>query len=60
MMQTRPTQASHVKRPSVRMQEKMNAQQAATATKTAVQVPCEETALNPIDTLRMADPVMKT
>jgi hypothetical protein len=60
IMAARPAQASQAKRASVRILEKRKDQIKATATKTAVQAPCEETALKPIETLRMADPVMNT
>lgn len=56
MTQTKPSQASQLSLPSVRILANMNPVMAATATKTAVQVPWFDTALKPIETLNIADP----
>lgn len=58
-MHGRPIHASQVIRPRVRMLEKANPAMAEMATKTAVQVACVETALKPIERLRIAEPLLK-
>lgn len=58
-IQVRPTQAIQLIRPSVWMLDSMHPTIAATATKTAVQVPCVETALRPMEILRMPEPATK-
>lgn len=51
-----PTHASQLIRPSVRTLAKARPIAAATATNTAVHVPCVDTALRPIDTPSIAEP----
>ena len=58
-MLTAPAAASQLNFDSVGMEVRIQATTAATATNTAVQVPCSDTALSPIDTLRMAEPATK-
>jgi hypothetical protein len=55
----RPTHASHVIRPRVRILLKPNPTIAATAANTAVQVAWLDTAFMPMDRLRMADALLK-
>ena len=57
-MQGSPIHASHVMRPSVRILLKPNPKIAATAAKTAVHVAWVDTALSPIDRLKIADPLL--
>lgn len=58
-IQTIPTQASQLILPSVRMLARQKMAMAATATKTAVQVPCSDKAFNAMDMLSIADPATK-
>lgn len=58
-MDTRPIQASQLIFPSVRMLARAHEAIAATATKTAVHVPCADTALRPMEMPNMAEPAMK-
>ena len=58
-MHASPIQASQLMRPRVRMLPKMKPQQAATATKTAVHVACDDTALRPMEIPSIPDPAMK-
>jgi hypothetical protein len=55
-----PAAASQLIFESVGMEDNTNVATAATATNTAVQVAWLETALSPMETLRMADPETKT
>lgn len=59
MMQTRPAQASQLIRPNVRILAKIKPAIAATTMNIAVQVPWEETAFSPMDTLNIAEPQTK-
>jgi hypothetical protein len=59
-IQGRPTHASQVIRPSVRTLLSVNPRIAATAENTAVHAPWVETALNPIETPRMPEPLTNT
>ena len=54
-----PAQAVHLILPSVRILATLKEAIAETATKTAVQVPCEDTAFNPIDVLNNPEPQQK-
>lgn len=60
MMDTTPTMASQVIRPSVRIVERQKMATKATATKMAVQAPCSERALKQIDRPNMAAPAVNT
>lgn len=53
-----PTHATQLIFPRVRTLAKVNPITAATATKTAVQAACTETALRPMERPRMPDPAM--
>lgn len=55
-----PTHASQLIRLSVWMLAKSNPEMAATATKSAVQVPCSDTAFRAMDMLSIAEPATKT
>lgn len=59
-MHAKPSQAIQVTRSSVRMLEKRKPITAEIATKTAVHVPCDEMAFNPIEIPSMPDPATKT
>lgn len=54
-----PAQAVHFIFPKVRILPTLKAATAETATKTAVHVPCAETAFNPIDVLNNPEPQQK-
>jgi hypothetical protein len=55
-----PAAASQLIFESVGMEDNTKVATAATATNTAVQVACPETALSPMEMLRMADPETNT
>lgn len=55
-----PPAASQLTFDSVGIEVKIKPATAPTATNAAVQVPCSDTALSPIEKLRMAEPVTKT
>jgi hypothetical protein len=55
-MQINPTQAMKLMRPRVRMLDNKKPVMAATPTKTAVHVPCEDTAFRPIEMPSIPDP----
>lgn len=55
-MHGNPIHASQVIRPSVRMLLNAKPKTAATATNPAVQVACDETAFNPIESDKIAEP----
>ena len=55
-----PTAASQLTFDNVGIEVRIKAATAPTATYAAVQVPCSDTALSPIEKLRMAEPVTKT
>lgn len=55
--QVNPTQAIQEIRPRVWMLARVHAIMAATATYTAVQVACEDTALRPMEMLNIPEPV---
>jgi hypothetical protein len=55
-----PPAASQLTFDSVGIEVKIKHATAPTATYTAVQVPCSDTAFSPIEKLRMAEPVTKT
>lgn len=58
-MLTAPAAASQLTFDKVGIDVRTQATIAAIATNTAVQVPCSETALSPIDTLKIAEPATK-
>ena len=55
-----PPAASQLTFDSVGIEVKIKPATAPTATNAAVQVPCSDTALSPIEKLKMAEPVTKT
>ena len=59
-MEIAPPAASQLTFDSVGIEVKIKPATAPTATYAAVQVPCSDTALSPIEKLRMAEPVTKT
>jgi hypothetical protein len=58
-MLTAPAAASQLNFDRVGIEVRIQATTAAATMNTAVQVPCSDTALSPIDTLRIAEPATK-